>query len=90
MLKWIQMIDPRLHFVATTEGLFQFKVMSFGLCNVPATFQWLMDLVLAGLQWSHCLVYLDTVIVLGISFAGHLQNLQEVVLRQIHDDGHLG
>ena len=47
----------------TTEGLFQIRVMPFGLCNAPATFQRLMDLVLAGLQWSECLVYLDDVIV---------------------------
>lgn len=34
----------------TREGLFEFNVLSFGLCNVPSTFQRLMDLILADLQ----------------------------------------
>lgn len=38
----------------TQEGLFEFNVMPFGLCNAPATFQCLVD---SGLQWSSCLVY---------------------------------
>ena len=62
----------------TTEGLFDFNVMPFGLCNAPATFQRLMDMVLAGLQWSSCLVYLDDIIVIGKTFEDHLINLREV------------
>ena len=49
----------------TKDGLFEFKVLPFGLCNAPATFQRLMDLVLAGMQWSQCLVYLDDIIIPG-------------------------
>ena len=40
----------------TPFGLHQIKVMPFGLCNVHSTFQRLMELTLAGLQWESCLV----------------------------------
>ena len=49
----------------TNEGLFQFRVMPFGLCNSPATFERLMNRVLCGTPWSRCLVYLDDVISFG-------------------------
>ena len=63
--------------VCTSEGLFEFNVMPFGLCNAPATFQRLMDCVLAGLHWQ-CLVYLDDIIILGRSFSDHLHKLRDV------------
>ena len=63
------------------EGLFEFKVLPFGLNNVPATFQRLMDLVLSGLKWNACLVYLDDVIIFGRTFEEHLFWLKEVFER---------
>ena len=60
---------------ATHSGLFQFRVMPFGLCNAPATFERLMDQVLQGLRWSRCLVYLDDIISFGGTFSGALSNL---------------
>ena len=65
----------------TQEGLFQFNLMPFGICNAPATFQRLMNSVLAGLHWSACLVYIDDIIIMGRSFEEHLQNLQQVFER---------
>ena len=43
----------------TSEGLYEFNVMPFGLCNGSATYQRLMNLLMVGIQWSSCLVYLD-------------------------------
>ena len=67
--------------VVTNEGLFQFRVTPFGLCNAPATFERLMDQVLCGMQWSRCLVYLDYVISFGKSFPEALARLEEVLSR---------
>lgn len=65
----------------TTEGVYEFIVVPFGLCNAPATFQRLMDMVLAGLQWNQCLVYLDDIVIVGKTFEEHLQNLNAVFKR---------
>ncbi|UYV64922.1 K02A2.6-like [Cordylochernes scorpioides] len=63
---------------STGIGLYQFTVMPFGLCNAPATFERLIELVLKGLTWKTCLVYLDDIMVMGRTFEEHLRNLQEV------------
>ena len=65
----------------TNEGLFQFRVMPFGLCNAPATFKRLMDRMLCGMRWSRCLVYLDDVISFGKSIPEALAHLDEVLAR---------
>ena len=66
---------------ATHSGLFQFRVMPFGLCNAPVTFERLMDQVLQGLHWSRCLVYLDDIISFGTTFGDALDNLTSIFER---------
>lgn len=63
------------------QGLWQFNVMPFGLCNAPGCFERLMERVLDGLQWKTALVYLDDVIVFGSTFEQELGRLEEVLQR---------
>lgn len=63
----------------TPDGLYEFKVLPFGLCSAPATFQRMMDTVLSGLKWQACLVYLDDVVIFAASFEEHLDRLRMVL-----------
>ena len=65
----------------TYSGLFEFQRMPFGLANAPATFQRLMEVMLAGLARKICLVYLDDVLVVGKTLEEHNQNLTKVLER---------
>lgn len=70
----------------TPDGLYEFKVLPFGLCSAPATFQRMMDTVLSDLKWHSCLVYLDDVVVFSTTFEQHIERL-EAVLQAIRTAG---
>ncbi len=75
---WQVKMDPKdinkTAFV-TRQWLFHFMV---GLCNAPATFEQLMELVLSGLNWKICPIYLDDMIVYGGNFYDALNRLKTV------------
>ena len=47
----------------TNEGLYEYIVMLFGLCNAPATFQRLMNLIFADFINEFVTIYLDNILV---------------------------
>jgi hypothetical protein len=57
------------------EGLYQFKYLSFGLCNTVTTFERLMEFVLRGLHWKMCILYIDDIIVFADEFESHIARL---------------
>ncbi|GFW17478.1 hypothetical protein TNCV_2650361 [Trichonephila clavipes] len=70
----------------TPEGLYEFKVMPFGLCNAPATFERMMDNLLRHFKWTMCLCYLDDIIVFSETFDDHLIRLR-LVLKCLQEAG---
>ena len=46
--------------------------MPFGLCNVPASFKWLLQNCLNKLNLIYCLIYLDEIIIFLQTAEEHL------------------
>ncbi|GBN22624.1 Retrovirus-related Pol polyprotein from transposon 297, partial [Araneus ventricosus] len=64
----IQLEDKEKAAFTTGQGLWQSKVMPFGLCNASSTFERLMERVLRGFTCEACLVYLDDTIIVRRTF----------------------
>ena len=62
----------------TTKGSFQFKVLPFGLCNGPSTFQRMMTSILEGLDMP---VYLDNIINATHGSKDHIKRLRSLFER---------
>lgn len=60
------------------RGLFQFKVMPFGLCNSAQSLQRLMDAILGPELDPYVFCYLDDIVVVSKDFSEHIEVLLEV------------
>ena len=65
----------------TKYGLFKHVRMGLGLCNGPATYARVINLLLSGLNWKTALDFLDDILVLGKNFKDLLSNLGEALAR---------
>ena len=64
----------------THFGLYQFKMMPFGLSGAPATFQRMMDRLIQGCQ-EFAAAYLDDLVIFSNTWEEHLQRLGEMLER---------
>ena len=63
------------------SGLYEFNRLPFGLSNIPASFQRLMDVVLKDLVGPECWVFIDDLIVSSKTAEEHAQRLENVLQR---------
>ncbi|XP_068229909.1 uncharacterized protein [Palaemon carinicauda] len=63
----------------TPFGLFEYRVLPFGMTNAPATFQRMVHEVTRGLEGVY--VYLDDIVIASISWDEHLKILRELFKR---------
>jgi len=71
---------PKTAFLSS-QGLFEWLGMPMGLTNAPASFQRLMNALLAGLTWIECLVFVDDIIIFSQTFEEHLVRTRHVLER---------
>ena len=65
----------------TPMGLYQFKVLSFGLTNAPSTFQAVMNDIFGDLIGKYVMIYLDDILIYSRSAEEHLVHLRTVLQR---------
>lgn len=70
--------------VITPFGLYEFNVMTFGLCNAAQSFQRLMDTALRGLDF--CFTYIDDILIASDNKVQHQQHLR-VVFERLREFG---
>ena len=65
----------------TPKGLYQFKMMPFGLNGAPASFQWLTDMWVKGCE-EYAAAYLHDIVIFSQTWKEHLGHLK-LILKQI-------
>lgn len=63
----------------TRYGLYEYKVMPFGLCNAPATFQRLINTVLRPFLDVSAVAYLDDILIFSTNKDDHPTHVRQVL-----------
>ena len=60
-------------------GRWQYTSLPMGITNAAPTFQKNMEIMLYGLLWNSCIVYIDDIIIFSNTFEEHKQRVKEVL-----------
>ena len=71
--------SKKLVVINTPKGLFQYNRLPFGVSSAPGIFQRVMDSILQNIPGV--VVYLDDILVTGLTEEAHLASLKEVLTR---------
>lgn len=70
----------------TPDGHYEFNVLPQGLMNAPASFQRVMNNLLATGRWDYVVIYLDDIVIFSHSLEEHKSHVDEIltVLNNAH------
>jgi len=77
----IRMVEEDIHKTVfhTHHGHYEFKVMSFSMCNAPSTFQATMNEVLRPFLCKFMTVFFNDILIYSPSLSAHEQHLTFVL-----------
>ncbi|CAF2925404.1 unnamed protein product [Rotaria sp. Silwood2] len=63
----------------TSDGHYEFNVLAQGLMNAPASFQRVMNNLLATGRWNYVVIYLDDIVIFSYSLEEHKRHVHEIL-----------
>ena len=63
----------------TPDGHYEFNVLAQGLMNAPASFQRVMNNLLATGRWDYVVIYLDDIVIFSHSLEEHQRHVDEIL-----------
>ncbi|CAF3652495.1 unnamed protein product [Rotaria sp. Silwood1] len=64
---------------ATPDGHYEFNVLAQGLMNAPASFQRVMNNLIATGRWDYIVIYLDDIVIFSHSLEDHKRHVNEIL-----------
>ena len=67
----------------TATGKYRYKVVSMGLKNAARSCQMVLDMIMRGIRFKSCLIYIDDVVLYARDWDQHLKDVEDVLQRLI-------